>query len=93
MRQALSYAFVGGLLVLVIVMLAITPNPAWMEGAPNESPVGVSQPLAAFNSTHSAKAAKQLQLASVPLNPGQIRAIMSVGFPAVCLHTRLVLVF
>jgi hypothetical protein len=79
-RQALAYAFVSVLLVLVIVMLAITPNPAWMEGAPNESAVGVSHPLAQFaqsNSTENSKA-KQLQLASVPLNPGQIRAIMSV---------------
>jgi hypothetical protein len=79
MRQALAYAFVSVLLVLVIVMLAITPNPAWMEGAPNESAVGAAHPIIIHqsNSTETLKA-KQLQLASVPLNPGQIRAIMSV---------------
>eukprot|EP00285_Hemiselmis_virescens_P015375 CAMPEP_0173392018 /NCGR_PEP_ID=MMETSP1356-20130122/18713_1 /TAXON_ID=77927 ORGANISM="Hemiselmis virescens, Strain PCC157" /NCGR_SAMPLE_ID=MMETSP1356 /ASSEMBLY_ACC=CAM_ASM_000847 /LENGTH=109 /DNA_ID=CAMNT_0014349727 /DNA_START=217 /DNA_END=543 /DNA_ORIENTATION=- len=69
-RDVVTYFFVSGLLILIIVMLAITPNPQWMQGVPGESAVGVRHPVQARDSydTH--------QLASVPLNAGQIQHIV-----------------
>uniref|UniRef100_A0A6U5AL07 Uncharacterized protein n=1 Tax=Hemiselmis andersenii TaxID=464988 RepID=A0A6U5AL07_HEMAN len=70
-RDVVTYLFVSGLLILIIVMLAITPNPQWMRGAPGESAVGVRHPVEARDSQASLH-----QLASVPLNAGQIKHIV-----------------
>lgn len=75
-KQSLSYFFVVGLLIFLICILAYTPTPAWMQGPPGESAVGVPH---AFNtSSLKSSAGKKLQLASVPLNAGQIKAIVQV---------------
>ena len=31
-----TYGFVGGLLILLAIMLAVTPTPEWMEGSGDE---------------------------------------------------------
>ncbi|EKX47142.1 hypothetical protein GUITHDRAFT_107053 [Guillardia theta CCMP2712] len=35
-----TYGFVGGLLILLAIMLAVTPTPEWMEGSGDEIRLG-----------------------------------------------------
>jgi hypothetical protein len=70
----LAYGFVAGLLILIIVMLAITPDPAWMQGDPNESAVGALHPYEVHDG-------RLHQLASVPsagLSQRQVEHIQQV---------------
>lgn len=55
----LAYGFVAGLMILIIVMLAITPDPAWMQGEPDESAVGAPHP-------YEVRDGRMHQLASMP---------------------------
>lgn len=70
----LVYGFVAGLLILIIVMLAITPNPAWMSGDPDESAVGALHP-------YEVQRGRIHQLVQVPagsLNQDQVKHITEV---------------
>jgi len=74
----LAYGFVAGLLILIIVMLAITPDPAWMQGDPNESAVGALHPY----EVHDGRLHQLASVPSVGLNQRQVEHIQQVRLPS-----------
>mmetsp|Transcript_34448 Transcript_34448/g.84740 ORF Transcript_34448/g.84740 Transcript_34448/m.84740 type:complete len:132 (+) Transcript_34448:34-429(+) len=71
-KTAATYLFVGGLMIFLICVLAYTPSPAWMHAQ-----TGDPGALGGNSSALAVRGVRQAQLANIPLNAGQIKAIVT----------------
>mmetsp|Transcript_22609 Transcript_22609/g.35366 ORF Transcript_22609/g.35366 Transcript_22609/m.35366 type:complete len:121 (+) Transcript_22609:266-628(+) len=62
-RALFTYAFVASVLILMLIMLAITPMPAWMEDPDTKHLNGDHNPLAEHARMHAARSARNIKLA------------------------------
>mmetsp|Transcript_42382 Transcript_42382/g.85246 ORF Transcript_42382/g.85246 Transcript_42382/m.85246 type:complete len:112 (-) Transcript_42382:246-581(-) len=76
-----TYAFVGGLLIMLIIVIATTPNPTWMDEDDPYTLSGDKSDEEALRGHqheehHSAELALRREKMHMPLSSNQLRAVV-----------------